>query len=126
MNDSTGSEVKLSGWDNEAWNRRIFRWGIWAFVVLGIVNGFLNYVSIIDRRQIHEAEQVTNARLNARAEIHILLVRAYVQQRPLTIEERRRIFELWEQARYPQHLKNMLDDIQVKREALDLGGPLEN
>jgi hypothetical protein len=116
----------LTGWDHEAWNRRTFRWGVAVLLVFTALNTLLNFISIMDRRRIHAAEQVTQERLDARAEVHILLIRAYVKQRPLTVDERHRILELWEAAKYPERLKDMLHDIEVDPEPLVTQTPQTN
>jgi hypothetical protein len=103
-------------WDQEMFRRKVFRHAMTVMVALTLVNTILNTWSIFDRRAIHETEQIVNARLNARSEIHILHVRAYVQQRPLTETERNRIVELWEEAKYPENMKKLLEEIRVQPE----------
>lgn len=104
-----GSVTETKYWDQEQRRRQINRVLIGAVLIFTFINTVLNWVSIVDRRKIHEVEQVTADRLNARAEIHIMLVVAYADQRPLTLEEKARILELWTQARYPERLRADLE-----------------
>lgn len=99
-------------WSREQRRREVNRILIGALLLFTCVNSILNWISIVDRRKIHEAEQVTLDRLDARAEIHILMLLAYAEQRPLTTDEKNRILDLWDQARYPKHLKDILEQVR--------------
>lgn len=109
--ESSVEETKL--WTREQRRREINRVLVGALLVFTVLNTILNWVSIVDRRKIHEAEQVTSERLDARAEIHITMLAAYADNlRPLTEGEKNRILALWRQARYPDKMRPFLERIE--------------